>query len=43
MVLYRLGGTAILGQALETPGRLLGLTRKFGSPVILRADRKVGT
>jgi ubiquinone/menaquinone biosynthesis C-methylase UbiE len=43
MVLYRLGGIAVVGRALETSARVFGLTQKFGSPVILRADRKVGT
>jgi len=43
MVLYRLTGAAGLGQALETPARVLGLTQAFGSPVILRADRVVGS
>jgi hypothetical protein len=43
MVLYRLGRTAALGRALETPARVLGITQRFGSPVILRADRKVAT
>ena len=43
MVLYRLTGAAGLGRALETPARVFGLTQAFGSPVILRADRRVGT
>jgi SAM-dependent methyltransferase len=42
MVLYRLTGAAGLGRALETPARVLGLTQRFGSPVILRADRPAG-
>jgi hypothetical protein len=28
-----------LSRAAEAPGRLLGFTRWFGSPVIIRADR----
>lgn len=43
MVLHRLTGAAGLGRALETPARIFGLTQAFGSPVILRADRRVGT
>lgn len=42
MALYRLTGSAALGQALETPARALGMTQWFGSPVILRADRRAG-
>jgi ubiquinone/menaquinone biosynthesis C-methylase UbiE len=42
MVLYRLTGAAGIGKALETPARILGLTQMFGSPIILRADRRVG-
>ena len=42
MVLYRLTGAAGLGRALETPARVFGLTQAFGSPIILRADRRVG-
>lgn len=42
MVLYRLTKAAGLGKAIETPARVLGLTQRFGSPVILRADRRVG-
>ena len=39
MVLHRLSNRAALSKAAEAPGRLLGLTRWFGSPVIIRADR----
>jgi SAM-dependent methyltransferase len=40
MALHRLTGAAGLGQAFETPARLIGLTQAFGSPIILRADRR---
>jgi SAM-dependent methyltransferase len=39
MVLHRLTDQVGLSKVAETPGRLLGLTRWFGSPVIIRADR----
>ncbi len=39
MVLHRSLGSAVLARALEAPGRLLGLTRWLGSPIIVRADR----
>ena len=39
MVLHRLLGRAALCRALEGPGRITGLLRLFGSPVIVRADR----
>jgi SAM-dependent methyltransferase len=39
MVLHRWTDRAGLSKVAETPGRLLGLTRWFGSPVIIRADR----
>jgi hypothetical protein len=39
MVLHRLHGSAAVGRALEWPGRTLGMLGRFGSPVILRADR----
>jgi hypothetical protein len=42
MAFYRLTGAAGLGRAFETPARIFGLTQAFGSPVILRADRRVG-
>ena len=32
---------SLLSKAAEVPGRWLGLTRRFGSPVIARADRRV--
>lgn len=40
MVLYRMLGSDRLGRLAESPGRWLGLTRYFGSPVIIRADRR---
>jgi hypothetical protein len=39
MVMHRLTDQVGLSKVAETPGRLLGLTRRFGSPVIIRADR----
>lgn len=39
MVLHRLSDQVHLSKVAETPGRLLGLTRWFGSPIIIRADR----
>jgi ubiquinone/menaquinone biosynthesis C-methylase UbiE len=39
MVLHRLAGHAALSKLAEAPGKLLGLTRWFGSPIIVRADR----
>ena len=39
MALHRLGNRTGLSRAVEIPGRLLGLTRWFGSPIIVRADR----
>lgn len=39
MVLHRMHGSAGLGRALEAPGRWLGLTRRWGSPIVVRADR----
>lgn len=39
MVAHRLTDHASLSKVAETPARLLGLTRWFGSPVIVRADR----
>jgi SAM-dependent methyltransferase len=41
MVLHRLIDRPALSKAAEIPGRLLGLTRWFGSPIILRADRQI--
>jgi hypothetical protein len=38
-VLYRMGGSRRLARTAERPGRWLGLTRSFGSPVVVRADR----
>jgi ubiquinone/menaquinone biosynthesis C-methylase UbiE len=40
MVLHRWAHRAALSKLAEAPGRLLGLTRWFGSPVIVRADRR---
>ena len=40
MVLHRMGNHAALSRVAETPGRLLGLTRWFGSPILIRADRR---
>jgi ubiquinone/menaquinone biosynthesis C-methylase UbiE len=40
MVLHRLANQSVLSRAAEFPGRWLGLTRRFGSPVIVRADRR---
>jgi hypothetical protein len=40
MVLHRLANQSLLSRAAEVPGRWLGLTRRFGSPVIVRADRQ---
>jgi ubiquinone/menaquinone biosynthesis C-methylase UbiE len=40
MALHRWANTATLSKIAETPGRLLGLTRWFGSPIIVRADRR---
>lgn len=39
MVLHRMLGSAALARAIEAPGLWLGLTRAFGSPVVLRAER----
>jgi SAM-dependent methyltransferase len=39
MVVHRMVKSPALSRAAEAPGRLLGLTRRFGSPVIVRADR----
>lgn len=39
MFLHRLARSARVAQSLEWPGRVLGLTRRWGSPVIVRADR----
>ena len=40
MVLYRMAGSGRLARIAERPGRWLGLTRYFGSPVVVRADRR---
>jgi SAM-dependent methyltransferase len=39
MVLHRMLGSRALSEAFEGAGRGLGLTRAFGSPVVLRAER----
>ena len=39
MSLHRLARSARVARSLEWPGRVLGLTRRWGSPVIVRADR----
>ncbi len=39
MVLHRWSNSAGLARLMEVPGRLLGITRWIGSPVIIRADR----
>jgi SAM-dependent methyltransferase len=41
MALYRLAGSATFARAAEWPARPLGLTRVLGSPVIVRADRRL--
>lgn len=41
MVLHRWADQAALSKLAEAPWRLLGLTRWFGSPILLRADRRV--
>jgi len=40
MVLHRLANSVLLSRVTEAPGRLLGLTRWLGSPIIIRADRR---
>jgi SAM-dependent methyltransferase len=40
MALLRWVGSARVGRALEAPGALLGLRRLFGSPLVVRADRR---
>jgi SAM-dependent methyltransferase len=42
MVLHRMHGVPGLGRTLEAPGRWLGLTRRWGSPIVARADRTAG-
>jgi methyltransferase family protein len=39
MVLHRLLGFPAFSRTIESPGRLVGLTRWLGSPIIVRADR----
>ncbi|MEO8088806.1 MAG: class I SAM-dependent methyltransferase [Gemmatimonadales bacterium] len=40
MVLHRWVNQSVLSRMAEAPGGLLGLTRWFGSPIIIRADRR---
>jgi SAM-dependent methyltransferase len=40
MVLHRVANRSALSTAAELPGRVLGLTRWFGSPILVRADRE---
>jgi hypothetical protein len=40
MALHRALSSAVLGRGLEGAAAALGLTRSFGSPVILRAERR---
>jgi SAM-dependent methyltransferase len=39
MVVHRAVGSPAFSRAVEAPGRIVGLTRWWGSPVIVRADR----
>lgn len=43
MVLHRWANQSMLSRVAEAPGRLLGLTRWFGSPIIVRADRRAAS
>jgi ubiquinone/menaquinone biosynthesis C-methylase UbiE len=43
MVLHRLSNRPVVSKIAELPGRFLGLTRWFGSPIIVRADRRKAT
>jgi SAM-dependent methyltransferase len=40
MVVHRMVNRAFFSRAAEVPGRLIGLTRWLGSPIIVRADRR---
>jgi ubiquinone/menaquinone biosynthesis C-methylase UbiE len=40
MVIHRLANRPLFSRAIEMPGRMLGLTHWFGSPIIARADRR---
>ena len=42
IALHRLSRSARVARSLEWPGRVLGLTPRWGSPVIVRADRHTG-
>jgi SAM-dependent methyltransferase len=42
IALHRLARSARVARSLEWPGRVLGLTSRWGSPVIVRADRHAG-
>lgn len=39
MVVHRFVGSTAFSRAIEAPGRIAGMTRWWGSPVIVRADR----
>lgn len=41
MVLHRLADQPVFSKVTEFPGRVLGLTRWLGSPVIVRADPRI--
>jgi len=43
MVLHRWAAQPVLSRVAEAPGRLLGLTRWLGSPIIVRADRRAAS
>ncbi|MDQ3209199.1 MAG: class I SAM-dependent methyltransferase [Gemmatimonadota bacterium] len=43
MVMHRWANQSVLSRVAETSGRLLGLTRWFGSPIIIRADRRTAS
>jgi SAM-dependent methyltransferase len=40
MVVHRVVNRALFSRAIELPGRVAGLTRWLGSPIIARADRR---
>jgi SAM-dependent methyltransferase len=41
MVVHRMVNHSLFSRAAEVPGRLTGLTRWLGSPIIVRADRRL--
>jgi SAM-dependent methyltransferase len=43
MALHRWAARSVLSRMAEAPARLLGLTRWFGSPIIVRADRRASS